>query len=143
MTENPEKQGGGRPRGRPRSFDLDEVTDVALGLFWKQGFEATSVEQVTAITGVRASSLYAAYGNKHGLFRAVVDRYRLRVGAALDELADGSAGLDDVVAFVEWVRAGIASSTALRAAARVAGSGSTTLRYCCGQSVSCSALNTL
>lgn len=109
MTAQSDKQAGGRPRGRPRSFDLDEVTDVALRLFWEHGYEATSVEAVTAVTGVSASSLYAAFGSKHGLFQAALARYRLWVGAALDALARGSNGLDDVVTFVEWVRAGIAS----------------------------------
>jgi AcrR family transcriptional regulator len=84
---------------------------VALGLFWAQGYEATSVDAVTAATGVNASSLYAAFTNKRGLFRAAVDRYRSTVGAALDELRDGDGGIDDVVAFVDWVRTGIISDT--------------------------------
>lgn len=96
-------------RGRPRSFDIERVTDAALALFWEHGYEATSVDAVTAATGVNASSLYAAFTNKRGLFRAAVDRYRTTVGAALDELADGDGGIDDVVAFVDWVRAGIIS----------------------------------
>lgn len=96
-------------RGRPRSFDKDRVTDAALGLFWEHGYEATSVDAVTAATGVNASSLYAAFTNKRGLFRAAVDRYRSTVGRALDELADGDRCIDDVIAFVDWVRAGIVS----------------------------------
>lgn len=98
-------------RGRPRAFDIDRVTDVALGLFWEHGYEATSVDAVTAATGVNSSSLYAAFTNKRGLFRAAVDRYRSTVGAALDELADGDGGIDNVIAFVDWVRTGIVSDT--------------------------------
>lgn len=96
-------------RGRPRSFDVDAVADIALRLFWEQGLEATSLEQVTARTGVSASSLYAAFGNKRGLFRAAVDRYRIFVGNALDTLAHGGRGIDDVVQFVDGVRRGITS----------------------------------
>jgi TetR/AcrR family transcriptional repressor of nem operon len=96
-------------RGRPRSFDVDAVTEVALLLFWEQGLEATSIEQITARTGVSGSSLYAAFGSKRGLFLAAMDRYRSFVGAAIEPLAHGGRGVDDVAEFVEWVRRGIVS----------------------------------
>ncbi|MGE0880891.1 MAG: TetR/AcrR family transcriptional regulator [Acidimicrobiia bacterium] len=97
-------------RGRPRAFDVDAVAEAALRLFWERGFEATSLEDVTERTGVNASSLYAAYGSKRGLFGAALDRYRQFVGEALVVLAEGDRGLDDVIEFVSWVRRGITSS---------------------------------
>lgn len=96
-------------RGRPRSFDVEVVIDEALALFWSRGFDATTFEDVTAATGVNASSLFAAFGNKRGLFQAAMDRYRYRVGVALESLVAGHEGLADVQRFVEWVRAGIVS----------------------------------
>ena len=99
----------GSSRGRPRSFDVDAITERALGVFWEHGYEATSLDALVVATGINVSSLYAAYGSKRGLFQAAIGRYEHHVGSALEALATGSSGLDDVVRFVEWVRAGISS----------------------------------
>ena len=61
--------------GRPRAFDADEALDRALEVFWRQGYEGTAVSDLTAAMGINSPSLYAAFGNKEGLFRAVLDRY--------------------------------------------------------------------
>lgn len=61
--------------GRPRQFDHDEALDAALSVFWQKGYEGTSLEDLTAATGVARPGLYAAFGNKEGLFRKVLDRY--------------------------------------------------------------------
>src|SRR3954470_17209061 len=63
------------PRGRPREFDTERALDAALDLFWKHGYEGTSVSALTEAVGVTPTSLYAAFGNKEELFRRVVDRY--------------------------------------------------------------------
>lgn len=97
---NPSPQRG---RGRPRAFDMDATTQAALWLFWQQGFEATSLEEVTQRTGINGSSLFAAYGNKLGLFMAALERYRAEIGSRLVVLENGERGLDDLVAFVRWL----------------------------------------
>jgi AcrR family transcriptional regulator len=63
------------PRGRPREFDTEEALDAALALFWRHGYEGTSLAALTEAVGVTPTSLYAAFGNKEELFRRVVDRY--------------------------------------------------------------------
>lgn len=63
------------PRGRPRSFDVDEALDTALELFWQHGYEGTSVAMLTEAMGINMPSLYAAFGNKEELFKKVLDRY--------------------------------------------------------------------
>src|SRR3954466_15776108 len=62
-------------RGRPREFDTERALDAALGLFWRNGYEGTSLAALTDAAGVTPTSLYAAFGNKEELFRQVVDRY--------------------------------------------------------------------
>lgn len=74
-----------------------------MWLFWQQGFEATTLEEVTQRTGVNGSSLFAAYGNKLGLFMASLERYRAEIGSRLVVLENGERGLDDLVAFVGWL----------------------------------------
>jgi AcrR family transcriptional regulator len=63
------------PRGRPREFDTDKALDAALGVFWRKGYEGASLPNLTEAMGINRPSLYAAFGNKEGLFRAVVERY--------------------------------------------------------------------
>jgi TetR/AcrR family transcriptional repressor of nem operon len=65
---------------RPREFDEQAVLDAASDIFWTKGYEATSTRDLTARTGLTPSSMYAAFGDKRGLFRRALDHYlgRLR-----------------------------------------------------------------
>lgn len=60
---------------RPREFDEEAVLDATIQCFWRFGYEATSVKDLTEKTGLTAASLYNAYGDKRGLFGAALDRY--------------------------------------------------------------------
>jgi TetR/AcrR family transcriptional regulator, transcriptional repressor for nem operon len=60
---------------RPREFDVDEALDRALDVLWTRGYEATSIDDLCAATGLSRSSLYAAYGGKRDLLLKAVDRY--------------------------------------------------------------------
>ncbi len=64
-----------RGPGRPRAFDLDAAVDRALELFWRQGYAATTVTDLTAAIGINPPSLYKAFGSKQELFERVVQRY--------------------------------------------------------------------
>jgi AcrR family transcriptional regulator len=61
--------------GRPREFDYDQALDQALEVFWRNGYEGSSIAELTHAMGISAPSLYAAFGNKEGLFRKALDRY--------------------------------------------------------------------
>src|SRR5262245_43495035 len=61
--------------GRPREFDLDKALDRALEVFWRKGYEGSSIADLTAAMGINPPSLYAAFGNKEDLFRKALDRY--------------------------------------------------------------------
>lgn len=67
--------------GRPRQFDIDQAIERALGLFWRQGYDGTSMSDLTETLGITRASLYAAFGNKEGLFRRAMDRYESKAGA--------------------------------------------------------------
>jgi len=72
-------------RGRPRAFDPDAALQQALELFWRQGYEGTSLSDLTAAMGINRPSLYAAFGNKEQLFRKALDRYLSGPAACFDE----------------------------------------------------------
>ncbi|MPZ37428.1 MAG: TetR family transcriptional regulator [Rhizobiales bacterium] len=61
--------------GRPREFDVDQALDRALDVFWRNGYEGTSISDLTAAMRINPPSLYAAFGNKAGLYRKALDRY--------------------------------------------------------------------
>lgn len=62
-------------RGRPPSFDRSAALAAATRLFWENGYEATSISDLTREMGIRPGSLYAAFGDKRSLFNEVVDAY--------------------------------------------------------------------
>ena len=64
--------------GRQRAFDVDEVLDAVLCVFWRKGYEGTSYADLTEAVGVERPALYAAFGNKESLFRRALDRYNAR-----------------------------------------------------------------
>jgi AcrR family transcriptional regulator len=61
--------------GRPRTFDVNQALDRALEVFWRKGYEGATLCDLTAAMGINPPSLYAAFGNKEGLFRQALDRY--------------------------------------------------------------------
>lgn len=63
------------PRGRPRTFDADQALDRALDVFWRKGYEGTTLPDLTEAMGINRPSLYAAFGNKEQLFRKALERY--------------------------------------------------------------------
>ncbi|MGY0389326.1 TetR/AcrR family transcriptional regulator [Nocardioides sp. WG-D5] len=70
-------------RGRPRSFDEDAVLDAAMRAFWEHGYEGTSVATLEAATGLKAPSLYGAFGSKEALYQSALERYAREHGAVL------------------------------------------------------------
>lgn len=71
------------PLGRPRAFDADVALDKALALFWRKGYEGTSLSDLTEAMGINRPSLYAAFGNKEELFRKALDRYIEKTGGVM------------------------------------------------------------
>lgn len=60
---------------RPKEFDPQEALDKATEVFWRRGYEATSIEDLTTSMGINRGSLYDTFGGKQELFLACMDRY--------------------------------------------------------------------
>jgi AcrR family transcriptional regulator len=63
------------PGGRKRGFDDQVALRTAMELFWRQGYEGTSITDLTKALGINPPSLYAAFGSKRELFEKTLDRY--------------------------------------------------------------------
>lgn len=61
--------------GRPREFDIDEALAIAGDLFWKNGYDRTSLSDLTGAMKITPPSFYFAFGSKEKLFQMVIDRY--------------------------------------------------------------------
>jgi TetR/AcrR family transcriptional regulator, transcriptional repressor for nem operon len=101
MPNSPWSGGG---MARPREFDESAVLEAAVLCFWKQGYEATSVRDLVAQTGITAASLYNAFGDKRALYQKALDHYveasvadRIRRCAALPPRQAIEAFLEDIV----------------------------------------------
>lgn len=76
----PQAQAPKKPRGRPREFDRDQALEAAMEVFWRKGFDATSISDLTEAMGVNPPSLYAAFGDKEKLYLEAVEYYRIQRG---------------------------------------------------------------
>ncbi|MFI8004724.1 TetR/AcrR family transcriptional regulator [Streptomyces sp. NPDC086010] len=94
---------------RIREFDTEGAVEAAMNAFRSNGYDGTSIQDLVEATGVGRGSLYAAFGNKDGLYMAAMDRYRecyamplveiLRQGAPSRELLRAVlvAAVDEIV----------------------------------------------
>jgi AcrR family transcriptional regulator len=67
-----------RKRGRPRAFEPETALGQAMDVFWSDGFAATSLDDVSAATGLNRPSLYGAFGDKRALYLKAYNQYRKR-----------------------------------------------------------------
>src|SRR5919201_6686120 len=72
-----------RPRGRPRAYDPDVALQRAMDAFWDGGFSGTSLDDLSARTGMNRPSLYAAFGDKQALYLKTIAEYRAARRAAV------------------------------------------------------------
>ncbi|MER7685791.1 helix-turn-helix domain-containing protein [Streptomyces sp. NPDC097610] len=86
---------------RTKEFDPDAALQSALELFWRRGYEATSMTDLVERLGVGRASLYATFGNKHELYLKALDRYQqARNPQLLRELSQPGPALPAVRAVV-------------------------------------------
>ena len=71
---------------RPRAFDTDAALAAARDTFWRLGYEATTLTDLTDAMGIARPSLYNAFGDKQALFLTVLARYSADAAAALAAL---------------------------------------------------------
>ncbi len=72
-----------RRRGRPRAYDPELALRHATDTFWDGGFAATSLDDLSAATGMNRPSLYAAFGDKEALYLRAMEQQGRRSAAAL------------------------------------------------------------
>lgn len=86
---------------RTKEFDPDAALQSALELFWRRGYEATSMADLVEHLGIGRASIYATFGNKHELYLKALERYSaLQDPRLLAELSQPGPALPAVRAVV-------------------------------------------
>jgi TetR/AcrR family transcriptional regulator, transcriptional repressor for nem operon len=60
---------------RPVEFDENKVLTNAMEQFWREGYEASSVQKLLDCTGINRGTLYNSFGDKDTFFKSCVDQY--------------------------------------------------------------------
>lgn len=60
---------------RSKEFEMNEVLDKAIQLFWMQGYEKTSIQDLVDSMGIHRRSIYDTFGDKHALYLKALQRY--------------------------------------------------------------------
>jgi len=85
-ASEPARRGEPKRRGRPRAYEPDVALGKALDLFRRQGFAATSLDDLSEATGMNRPSLYGAFGDKRELYIKSYQRYREDARAAMSAI---------------------------------------------------------
>src|SRR5512142_2575295 len=71
---------------RPQEYETSEVLRNAMFVFWSKAYEAASLADILAATGLSKSSLYATFGDKRELFLAAFKAYQQERYQRLDRI---------------------------------------------------------
>jgi len=80
-----------RSRGRPATFDQDAALAAAVPLFWRHGYDGTSISMLTEAMGVTPPTLYSAFGSKELLYCQVLDFYQRQTETGDEALLEGAS----------------------------------------------------
>ncbi len=69
---------------RPVEFEYNDVLTNAMEQFWREGFEASSVQKLLDVTGINRGTLYNSFGDKDTFFKACLDHYNKLIAKDLD-----------------------------------------------------------
>lgn len=98
---------------RPKEFDRQEVLDRAMQLFWEQGFESTSIQDLVDCMGIGRASLYDTFGSKESLIHEAMDCYVAKMKERILDALEQSGPAPKVIEafFVSLVERGHAGDT--------------------------------
>ncbi len=99
-------------RGRPKTFDDTEVLERAMQVFWRQGYEATSLEDLVDAMEIPRQSLYRTFTDKHTLFLRALEHYDANVTSIVIQTLNGEgAAITNLKSLFElWNRSVTSSS---------------------------------
>ena len=93
---------------RKKEYIEEEVIEKAMELFWRNGYEATSVRMLEKEMGINQFSIYSSFGNKQGVFQESMKLYASKLNLIVDKMEGSSKGMEALKQyfydFVEFTR---------------------------------------
>ncbi|WP_053972153.1 TetR/AcrR family transcriptional regulator [Mangrovimonas sp. ST2L15] len=81
---------------RLKKYNEQEVIEKAMNLFWKQGFENTSMQMLENEMGINKFSIYSSFGSKNGIFLESLNCYKKKLYQLLSSLRKNSSHIEDI-----------------------------------------------
>ncbi|SDB52438.1 transcriptional regulator, TetR family [Flavobacteriaceae bacterium MAR_2010_188] len=84
---------------RRKQYIEEEVIDKAMHLFWRNGYENTSMQMLEKEMGINKFSIYSSFGSKHGLFIESLKSYKSKVNDIFETFKNSNNGVEDIKRF--------------------------------------------
>ncbi len=84
---------------RKKQYKEEEVIEKAMHLFWRNGYENTSVQMLEKEMGINKFSIYSSFGSKHGIFLESLKSYKAKTKEMFDKFKKASNGVEDIKQF--------------------------------------------
>ena len=81
---------------RTKKYDEQEVIEKAMNLFWKKGYEMTSMQMLEKEMGINKFSIYSSFGNKNGVFLESLKCYKGKLDSLINKLKASSGGVHNL-----------------------------------------------
>ncbi|AET58904.1 transcriptional regulator [Paenibacillus terrae HPL-003] len=82
---------------RPKEFEVNEVLDKAIQLFWAQGYEKTSMQELVDFMGIHRRSIYDTFGDKHALFMKSLERYEAKQTQKINFMVERQKSVKELI----------------------------------------------
>lgn len=82
---------------RSKEFDVDNVLGKAMTIFWQQGYEKTSMQDLVTGMGIHKRSMYDTFGDKHTLYMKVMERYAEISSAKMENRVEGLSSAKEAI----------------------------------------------
>lgn len=84
---------------RKKAYIEEEVIEKAMHLFWRNGYESTSMQMLEKEMGINKFSIYSSFGSKHGVFIESLKSYKKRINSIFEKFKSSTNGVEDIKQF--------------------------------------------
>lgn len=84
---------------RKKQYIEKEVIEKAMQLFWRNGYQSTSMQMLEKEMGINKFSIYSSFGSKHGVFLESLKSYKGRINVIFQKLKNSTNGIQDIKTF--------------------------------------------
>lgn len=78
---------------RVKKYNEEEVIEKAMNLFWRNGYETTSMQMLEKEMGINKFSIYSSFGSKNGVFLESLKCYKKKLNKLLSKLESSENGV--------------------------------------------------